>query len=76
VTDNVCRRKSCQQKDLPANIDLLTYYLSVMFMFLPKDISLLSDRLVPTYFCVYALCVAKSLYADRLSDVISYVQIV
>jgi hypothetical protein len=29
---------------------------------------------MPTYSCVNALCVAKSLYTDRLSDDIPYVQ--
>jgi hypothetical protein len=74
MTDNVCRRKSYRQYALPEDIDVPTYYLSTMFMFLPTDISLPSDRLLPTYSCVDGLCVAKSLYADRLSDVIPYVQ--
>jgi hypothetical protein len=45
-----------------------------MFMLLPTDIALPSDKFLPTYSCVNALCVAKSLYTDRLSDVIPYVQ--
>ena len=45
-----------------------------MFILLPTDISLPSDEFLPTYSYVDDLCVAKSLYADRLSDVIPYVQ--
>jgi hypothetical protein len=45
-----------------------------MVIFLLTDISLPSDRLLPTYSYVDGLCVAKSLYADRLSDGIPYVQ--
>jgi hypothetical protein len=45
-----------------------------MFMLLTTDIALPSDKFLPTYPCVNALCVAQSLYTDRLSDVIPYVQ--
>jgi hypothetical protein len=45
-----------------------------MFMLLPTDISLPSDKFLPTYSCANGLCVAKNLYTDRLSDVIPYVQ--
>jgi hypothetical protein len=41
-----------------------------MFMLLPTDISLPSDKFLPTYSCANGLCVAKNLYTDRLSDVI------
>jgi hypothetical protein len=43
-------------------------------MLLPTDISLSSDKFLPTYSCANGLCVAKSLYTDRLCDVIPYVQ--
>jgi hypothetical protein len=46
-----------------------------MFILLSTDISLPSDKFVPTDSCANSLCVAKSLYTDRLSDVIPYVQL-
>jgi hypothetical protein len=46
-----------------------------MVILLPTDISLPSDNVVPTDSCANSLCVAKSLYTDRLSDVIPYVQL-